>query len=98
MSVLSEAQGWGEQSYDSRDEGAEQGGVCICLILFPPIPLSPTQVAVLTPLADKDKGKRPHAASLVRSIHQEGLVRERRTLGNSEYLCKSVTTSQQHRR
>ena len=95
MPVLSEAQGWTKYSYDSRDEGAEQGRVCICLILFPPIPLSLTQVAVLTPLADKDKWKRPHEATLLRSVHQEGLVRERHTLGNSEFLGKSVTTTQQ---
>ena len=102
MSVLSEVRVWGNESYDSPDEGyvhgfTEQSGVCIRSFPSPPIPLRPTQVAVPRRLGDRYKWKRPHAASLTGSVHPNGLqtVCEQNTLGKREFLGKSVITTQQ---
>ena len=100
MSVLHEAQVWGDETYDYPDKGyvdrfAEQSGVCICSFLSHPTPLSSTQVAGPRPLGDRYTWKRPHATDLLGSVHPQGLVQERHILGHREFLCKSVTTTQQ---
>ena len=68
--------------------------VCICSLLSHPIPLSPTQVAAKRLLDDRYKWKRPHAASRLGSVRAEALAQVQ-TLGNRQFLRKSVTTPQQ---
>ena len=68
--------------------------VRVCSFLSSPLALNPTQVVVQTAVEDKYKRRRRHAVGVLGSVHSEELVEERCTLGNREFLGKSVTATQ----
>ena len=64
---------------------------CFC----PPLPLSPTQLAVQTGVGDRYKLGRQYAVGLLGIVRLYESPQERQSSGNREFLHKSLTTTQQ---